>query len=174
MMNACIAEIEDIRNCCDCYSNLHDSKAVVKACSKPHIVLWVKYGAFPWWPAKLLKIDKGNYPLEGIVLDHCVLLQSCFFCFEPHWTKWKIFWIYFPVRFFGDFSSGCVTFTDCYLYSNEDPNVWCGDTKKADFYEAIKVSHFNFSFAFFILVPLRVLNINYLSVPFNVCEIFWN
>lgn len=107
MLNESIAEIEDVRNCADCYFNRDKSNAVVMVCTKPHLVLWVKYGEYPWWPAKLLKVDKGDYPLE--------------------------------VQFFGDFSSACVTYTDCYLYSHEDPNVWCGDTKKQGLYCAIRV-----------------------------------
>lgn len=107
ILDESIDEIDDIRNCGDCYFNRDQPNAVVMVCSKPHLILWVKYGEYPWWPAKLMKVDKGDSPLD--------------------------------VRFFGDFSSGSVSYTDCYLYSHEDPNIWCGDTKKERFFEAIKV-----------------------------------
>lgn len=131
MLMESIAEIDDIRNCCDCYFNRDQANAVVMVCTKPHLVLWVQFGEtfeqknflcvsgliyyilitgdHPWWPAKLLKVGKGVNPLE--------------------------------VQFFGDFSSADITYTNCYLYSHEDPNVWCSDTKKKNFYRAIGVRH---------------------------------
>lgn len=44
------------------------------------------------------------------------------------------------VQFFGEFSSAEVTYTNCMLYSLEDPNKWCGDIKKKEFYKSIHVS----------------------------------
>lgn len=129
MLNESIAEVDEIRSCCDCYFNRDRPHSVTMVCSKPHLVLWVQYGetfgekiilnqcinvhflsigGHPWWPAKLLKVGNGDNPLE--------------------------------VQFFGEFSSALVTYTDCYLFSNEDPNVWCSDTKKQFFNEAMKVS----------------------------------
>lgn len=64
MLNKCTEEVDDIRNCCDCYFNRDQPKSILLACSKPHLILWVRYGKHPWWPAKLLGIGNGRFPLE--------------------------------------------------------------------------------------------------------------
>lgn len=64
MLNQCIAELADMRKCCDCFFNRDIPNAVELVCAKPHLALWVRYGDWPWWPAKLLSVGNDNYPLE--------------------------------------------------------------------------------------------------------------
>lgn len=64
ILNASTAEIEDLRNCPDCYINRDQANPAAVVCAKPHLVLWVKFGGHPYWPAKLLKVGKDNSPLE--------------------------------------------------------------------------------------------------------------
>lgn len=64
MLDDCIDAIAEVRKCCDCYFNRDQPNAIELVCSKPHLVLWVRYGNHPWWPAKLLSVGNGKYPLE--------------------------------------------------------------------------------------------------------------
>lgn len=64
MLSLSIAEIGDLRDCCDCFINRGQPKANLLVCAKPHLVLWVQFGVHPYWPAKLLKVNKKGHPLE--------------------------------------------------------------------------------------------------------------
>lgn len=64
MLNECMVDIADIRRCCDCFLNRDRPNSVELVCSKPHLLLWVCYDNYPWWPAKLLEVGNGICPLE--------------------------------------------------------------------------------------------------------------
>lgn len=64
MLRNCVEEIDSILLCGDCYANMGQNGAFKLVCSKPHLVLWVKYSKFPFWPAKLISIKKGPKPIK--------------------------------------------------------------------------------------------------------------
>ncbi|XP_031637336.1 protein kinase C-binding protein 1-like [Contarinia nasturtii] len=100
-LKKCEEDIDILKNCGDCYTHIDDSRDNPNlVCSKPHIVLWVKYGEYPYWPAKLLRIEKK--------VERDPLL----------------------VFFFQERTIGNVSYSNCYLYSREDPNLYLTDTYK--------------------------------------------
>ncbi|XP_031637462.1 protein kinase C-binding protein 1-like [Contarinia nasturtii] len=100
----CIEEVKEFMLCGDCYIRREDENAFTQICSQPHLILWVKFESYPYWPAKLLKVNKGR--LE--------------------------------VYFFKDHNTACVLPNDCFLFSKEDPNVYCTSRFKADVQVAVK------------------------------------
>lgn len=117
-LNHCTDELSEMKLCGDCYINLEKENAFIMVCSKPHLVLWVKYKKYPHWPAKLKKIVDGRNALE--------------------------------VQFFGDHTTAKVSNDSCFLYSKEDPNIYCNDKHKSSIREAVNVrKHSIHSFSFF-------------------------
>lgn len=92
-------------------------------CSKPHNLIWVKYGDYPYWPSKLLHIRKGagcgKQPIE--------------------------------VFFFGDNQAGSVECDRCFFYSEEDPNN-DDDIIDKEGYERSKVVRLKYKYKCNILV----------------------
>lgn len=64
LLNRCLDEVSNLKNCVDCYIHQEEQNPIEMVCSKPHLVLWVRFGGHPYWPAKLLKIEKGQKPIE--------------------------------------------------------------------------------------------------------------
>ncbi|XP_031632292.1 protein kinase C-binding protein 1-like isoform X2 [Contarinia nasturtii] len=105
LYNNCMEEVHHYTLCGDCYiAGFTEARAFTAVCSQPHLILWVRFEAYPYWPAKLMKIS--NNRLE--------------------------------VHFFKEHNTARVSHNDCYLYSKEDPNVYCTSQYKADIQEAVK------------------------------------
>lgn len=112
LLQHCEGEIHEMKLCGDCYMKREQEDFFIKVCSQPHLVLWVKYHTYPYWPAKLLKVhDKRGKPLE--------------------------------VYFFKDHNTALVSHDNCFLYSKEDPNIYCTDQDKANVTSAVEVRNIN-------------------------------
>lgn len=109
----CIIAIDSIKTCTDCYLK-NNSSDQLSVCSKPHIVVWVQYGIYPYWPAKLLSTNYSeSNPIEVIFFDE-------------------------------NKETGLVKYSQCYLYSKEDPNDYITDEFQNDIQLAKEV-YFLFS-----------------------------
>lgn len=110
--NECIEAIEELRPCGDCYVFFEKIKSEVVdiniVCSKPHLIVWAQCGEYPYWPAKVARIEKTKFPVR--------------------------------VHFLGHNSEAPVTYSNCYLYSKEDPNEYFTDEYKERIKTAVEVS----------------------------------
>lgn len=113
----CIGEIEDLKYCVDCYITVDATKSLF-VCSKPHLVVWVKYGSWPYWPAKVKSIDDSD----------STPIEVCFFD-ENHDTA-------------------LVTYSDCYLFSKDDPNEYLTEQYKKEIQASMEVRSYHFRFFF--------------------------
>lgn len=79
VLNICESEIKEIILCGDCYLNREkDEGFFTRLCTKPHLILWVKFKQFPYWPAKLIKVKNGRSPLEVYFFgEHTTASVSC-------------------------------------------------------------------------------------------------
>lgn len=78
ILDFCESEIKEITLCADCYLNREKPEGFTRLCTKPHLILWVKFKQFPYWPAKLIKIKNGRSPLEVCFFgDHTSASVSC-------------------------------------------------------------------------------------------------
>lgn len=82
-------------------------------------------------------------------------VDACFVCTKPHLVLWAQFDVYpyWPVKvlsvddaastlevyFFNDYTSATVSYDNCYLYCDRDPNDYITDQYKNDVKMAIKV-----------------------------------
>lgn len=74
----CESDIKEIKLCGDCYLNREKTEGFTRLCTKPHLILWVKFKTFPYWPAKLIKVKNGRYPLEVCFFgDHTTASVPC-------------------------------------------------------------------------------------------------
>ncbi|XP_055326792.1 MYND-type zinc finger-containing chromatin reader Zmynd8-like [Sitodiplosis mosellana] len=65
LLTKCVEEIDELKQCGDCYMNDVNGHQALRVCSHPHLVVWAQFSKYPYWPAKLLQIGKGNkQPLE--------------------------------------------------------------------------------------------------------------
>lgn len=69
LLDDCMSEINEIKLCGDCYMNQGKSDKFTAVCSEPHLMLWVKFLEYPYWPAKLRRIGEGPKPLEVYFFD---------------------------------------------------------------------------------------------------------
>lgn len=67
MLRDCIYDLQEIRQCRDCYrvSNEKTNKHwFCKPCKPPHKLVYAKQKGFPYWPAKVIKIDGDLYDVR--------------------------------------------------------------------------------------------------------------
>ena len=64
LYNHCEAEVKDLSLCGKCYIRIQEEDAFEAVCTPPHLVLWVKYSTYPYWPAKLFRIHASRKRLE--------------------------------------------------------------------------------------------------------------
>lgn len=92
LQKRCNNEIETIKLCGDCYMNANQPSSFTFVCSKPHLLLWVMYGEYPIWPAKLLAARKGRKPLKVQFFgDHTsaeVTYKDCFLFSKEDPNEW--------------------------------------------------------------------------------------
>lgn len=55
----CKDEISELKICGDCYIKQGKEDEFTSVCSEPHLLLWVKFHTYPYWPAKLKKDNNG-------------------------------------------------------------------------------------------------------------------
>lgn len=129
LLKKCYAEIKELKHCGDCYLNGTDN--VLSVCTKPHILLWVQYGIhyFIWSFSTKSAIFFFTLPCIGIY---------------PHWPA-KLLQVNdrsvgpLEVLFFNDNESGQTNYSNCYLYSKEDPTKHLTDQYTAKIATAMKV-----------------------------------
>lgn len=81
-MVVCKKEIDEIKLCGDCYMNREKPAGFTLVCSKPHLLLWVKFKQYPYWPAKLTKArDDSNLVEVYFFGDHTIATVSCSSCY---------------------------------------------------------------------------------------------
>lgn len=73
LLAACIKEINDIKSCSECYVNRRKKNKdwMIRACERPHLLVWAKFEGYPYWPAKVLSYN-----------DRCVSVEF----FDDHST----------------------------------------------------------------------------------------
>ncbi|XP_075212466.1 zinc finger MYND domain-containing protein 11 [Lycorma delicatula] len=67
MLRDCIYDLQEIRQCRDCYrvSNEKTNKHwFCKPCRPPHMLVYAKQKGFPYWPAKVIKIEGEQYDVR--------------------------------------------------------------------------------------------------------------
>lgn len=75
-------DVKSILKCADCFGFwLADSRDFFKqVCSVPHLILYVKWDIFPYWPAKLMFVDDEVANVEFFDKNHSqadVPVSSC-------------------------------------------------------------------------------------------------
>lgn len=112
MLTRCKEAKLESDKCADCFINQHQqvaSDAFKMVCSKPHLLIWAQYDAFPYWPAKIMESKNKHGPKPLLV------------------------------HFFGDYTETNISYKNAFLYSKEDPNVWCRDRASQAFSKAVRV-----------------------------------
>lgn len=73
-------QIPFFRKCAECYANKKEDIHLV--CSKPHLAIWAQFDSYPYWPAKLLSVDKATKKFEVYFFDdhttESVLFENCY------------------------------------------------------------------------------------------------
>jgi hypothetical protein len=67
VLQDCNYDLNEIRRCVDCYfmSNQKEDKFwFCKPCNPPHDLVYAKQKGFPFWPAKVIKIENGIYDVR--------------------------------------------------------------------------------------------------------------
>lgn len=62
MLRDCIHDINELRNCADCYKYSNEkinNKWFCLPCRIPHQLVWAKQKGYPYWPAKVKKTTKA-------------------------------------------------------------------------------------------------------------------
>lgn len=83
----CKRDVNSIKKCACCFSFwLTDSTDFfTQVCDKPHLLLWVKYDDYPYWPAKLMSVDGTKVNVEffdeshsqaDIDVEYCLLYSK--------------------------------------------------------------------------------------------------
>lgn len=59
-------EIYTIRLCHECYWNANHNRNdwFTMSCTKPHLLIWAKQKGFPYWPAKLMAINREKRTID--------------------------------------------------------------------------------------------------------------
>ncbi|XP_063229877.1 zinc finger MYND domain-containing protein 11-like isoform X2 [Bacillus rossius redtenbacheri] len=67
MLRDCIYDLGEIRQCHDCYRTSNEKKDrhwFCQPCRPPHQLVYAKQKSFPYWPAKVIKMDGDNYDVR--------------------------------------------------------------------------------------------------------------
>ncbi|KAL3220105.1 hypothetical protein MRX96_005501 [Rhipicephalus microplus] len=61
LMKVCKQEMEEIELCPDCYRSVNTQESwFTEPCRRPHVLVWAKLKGFPYWPAKVMRLQDGN------------------------------------------------------------------------------------------------------------------
>ncbi|PNF16454.1 Zinc finger MYND domain-containing protein 11 [Cryptotermes secundus] len=67
MLRDCIYDLQEIRQCRDCYrvsNEKTDKHWFCQPCRPPHQLVYAKQKGFPYWPAKVIKMDGEHYDVR--------------------------------------------------------------------------------------------------------------
>lgn len=85
LMKVCKQEMEDIEVCPDCYRNANTQESwFTEPCRPPHLLVWAKLKGFPYWPAKIVRLQDGNadarffgaHDRAWVPINQCFLLSK--------------------------------------------------------------------------------------------------
>ncbi|KAH9383278.1 hypothetical protein HPB48_024398 [Haemaphysalis longicornis] len=85
LMKVCKQEMEDIEVCPDCYKNANTQESwFTEPCRRPHLLVWAKLKGFPYWPAKVMRLQDGNvdcrffgaHDRAWVPMNQCFLLSK--------------------------------------------------------------------------------------------------
>lgn len=78
----CADSIENIKMCEECFLNENThSDYFTMICAKPHMIVWAKLSTYPYWPAKLMRVNEnfvrvqffGDHKYADISVKNCFL-----------------------------------------------------------------------------------------------------
>lgn len=82
----CNDELYDIRLCAECYERkcMGVENVIMSVCAVPHLVVWAKLKGYPYWPAKVLAVNKkrveviffGQHDTASILYTKCHLFSQ--------------------------------------------------------------------------------------------------
>lgn len=85
LMKVCKQEMEDIEVCPDCYKHANTLESwFTEPCRQPHLLVWAKLKGFPYWPAKVVRLQDGNadarffgaHDRAWVPINQCFLLSK--------------------------------------------------------------------------------------------------
>lgn len=94
MYHLCCTEISDMKLCAECYMRcgLVGDTGFVSVCSTPHILLWVRFSIFPYWPVKLISIGEGPKPIKVRFFEEYteadIAISDCFLYSKEDPNEW--------------------------------------------------------------------------------------
>lgn len=61
-----IEDLESTRICDECFNNAytHGESSFIIPCKSPHLLLWVLWDGFGYWPAKVMSVDDENHTVN--------------------------------------------------------------------------------------------------------------
>lgn len=82
MLRDCVHDINELRNCVDCYKHSNEkinSKWFCLPCRVPHKLVWAKQKGYPYWPAKVITETDTSYDVRffGGKYERSVLPKNC-------------------------------------------------------------------------------------------------
>lgn len=82
----CEDELYDIELCAECYERkcMGIENVITNVCAVPHVVVWAKLEGYPYWPAKVVAINKrkveviffGQHDTASIPYTRCRLFSQ--------------------------------------------------------------------------------------------------
>jgi len=108
MLRDCIYDLQEIRQCRDCYrvsNEKTDKHWFCQPCRPPHQLVYAKQKGFPYWPAKV-RLLFGAIELHT---SHCLLI-NCTQHNVKYYTKFRtlIFFVYETIM-------DCLNCKCCYM-----------------------------------------------------------
>ncbi|XP_046396293.1 zinc finger MYND domain-containing protein 11 [Ischnura elegans] len=73
MLRDCVYDLGEIRRCKDCYrmsNEKADKHWFCKPCRPPHDLVYAKQKGFPYWPAKVIKVEGEHYDVRFFGSQH--------------------------------------------------------------------------------------------------------
>ncbi|XP_031636683.1 protein kinase C-binding protein 1-like [Contarinia nasturtii] len=82
----CHRDVKSIRTCSECFTNwaADPDDYFTKVCSKPHLLVYAKFGDYPYWPSKLMTINDrtanvvffGDHTQADVPVEKCILYSK--------------------------------------------------------------------------------------------------
>ncbi|RWS07351.1 zinc finger MYND domain-containing protein 11-like protein [Dinothrombium tinctorium] len=95
MLSDCIYDLNEIRQCSDCYKMSNETPGKYwfsTPCNPPHELVFAKQKGFPFWPAKVIKVDNGVYDVRffGSFHERALVEKDCIRPITTSTTELKI------------------------------------------------------------------------------------